>query len=55
MESRGIEDLKSAGIDVHENSAEEIAEFKKLVQPLYTEVVSENVAKEFIKAAEANQ
>jgi TRAP-type C4-dicarboxylate transport system substrate-binding protein len=55
VENQGIEDLKSAGIDVHENSAEEIAEFKKLVQPLYTEVVSENVAKDFIKAAEANQ
>ena len=55
VEKRGLEDLKSAGIKVYVNSPKEIAEFKKLVQPLYSTVVSEKIAQDFIISAEANR
>lgn len=55
VEKRGLEDLKSAGIKVYMNSPEEIVEFKKLVRPLYSTVVSDKIAKDFITAADANR
>ena len=55
VEKQGLEDLKSAGIKVYVNSPEEIAEFKKILRPLYSTVVSEKIAKDFTTAADANR
>ena len=55
VEKKALEDLRAAGVEVYVNTPEEAAQFRAKVQPLYTDVVSEKVAKDFITAAEANK
>jgi TRAP-type C4-dicarboxylate transport system substrate-binding protein len=51
----GLETLAKTGIQIYVNTPEELAEFAKLIRPVYTKVVAKDVADTFIKAAEANK
>ena len=55
IETRGINALKAAGVQVYENTPEERAEFATLTRPLYAKVTSPEIADLFVKAAEANR
>ena len=48
----GIDSLKKTGVEVYLNTAEERAEFAKLVKPLYSEVVPPEVADLFVKTVD---
>ena len=52
MEKSDLDTLKAAGVQVHESTAEERAQFENLARPLYAKVTSPEIAEMFIKAAE---
>jgi TRAP-type C4-dicarboxylate transport system substrate-binding protein len=51
----GLDDLRQAGMQVYENTAADKAKFADLIRPNYTDIVSEDIAKMFIQAAEKNR
>ena len=55
IEKTGMEQLKATGMKVHMSTLDERSLFAKLVRPVYSKVVSEEIAKAFIAAADANR
>ena len=51
-EAQGLDALKKAGMQVYVNSSEDKAKFAALIKPNYTKIVSEEITKMFIQAAE---
>ena len=54
-ESEGLAALRSAGMEVYVNTAEEKAKFAELIRPLYSEIVDAKVAEMFVQAARENR
>lgn len=55
VEKTGLDQLKGTGMKVHLSTPEERLQFAKLVKPVYSKVVSEEIAKAFIAASDANR
>ncbi len=53
--SQGLDKLREAGIQVYDNSPEEISQFARVVQPLYSQTLGEETAELFLEASRANQ
>jgi TRAP-type C4-dicarboxylate transport system substrate-binding protein len=51
----GLEALEKTGIKIVRSTPQELAEFAKLVRPLYPKVVGPEVAEQFVKAADAQR
>jgi TRAP-type C4-dicarboxylate transport system substrate-binding protein len=54
-EAKGLDDLRKAGLEVYVNTSADKAKFAELIRPNYTDIVSEDIAKMFIEAAEKNR
>ena len=54
-EAQGLADLRKAGMQVYVNTSADKARFAELIRPKYSEIVDEQIAKMFIKAAEENR
>jgi len=55
VETKGLDDLRQAGMKVYENTAVEKAKFAELIRPNYTDIVSADIAQMFIKAADKSR
>jgi TRAP-type C4-dicarboxylate transport system substrate-binding protein len=55
VETQGLDDLRQAGMQVYENTAADKAKFAELIRPNYTDIVSEDIVKMFVQAAEKNR
>ncbi len=55
ISDKALEDLEAAGIAVHDSSDEEISLFSEMVKPVYRQTIGEELADEFLQAAQANQ
>jgi len=55
VEKTGLDQLKGSGMKVHLSTPEERSLFAKLVKPVYSKVVTEETAKAFIAASDANR
>ena len=55
VEAKGLDDLRKAGMQVYINTPADRAKFAELIQPKYTEIVDEEIAKMFIQAADKNR
>jgi len=55
IEKSGLEQLKATGMKVYISTLEDRSQFAKLVRPVYSKVISEEIAKAFIVAADANR
>ena len=55
VEIQGLDDLRKAGMQVYVNTSADKAKFAELIQPNYTDIVSENIVKMFMDAAEKNR
>jgi len=55
IEKSGLEQLKTTGMKIHMSTSEERAQFAKPVRPVYFKVISEEIAKAFIAAADSNR
>ena len=53
--AKGLDDLRKAGLQVYENTSADKTKFAELIRPNYTDIVSEDIAKMFIQAAEKNR
>jgi len=51
----GLKALGATGVEIYKNNTEEIKQFANLLQPLYPEMVSPEIAKAFVEAANANR
>ena len=54
-EAKGLDDLRKAGLQVYVNTSADKAKFAELIRPNYTDIVSEDIAKMFVQAAEKNR
>lgn len=55
ISAKALDDLRAAGLEVYENTAEEIAQFSELVRPIYARTLGEETARVFLEAAQANR
>lgn len=55
VETKGLDDLRQAGMQVYENTAAEKGKFAELIRPNYTDIVSADIAQMFIKAADKSR
>ena len=51
----GMKALAATGVGIYKNNIGEIKQFANLLQPLYPEIVSPEIAKAFVEAANANR
>ncbi len=51
----GLKALGATGVEIYKNNSGEIKQFANLLQPLYPEMVSPEIAKAFVEAANANR
>ena len=55
VEAKGLDDLRTAGMQVYVNTSADKAKFAELIRPAYMEIVDEKIAKMFMQAAEKNR
>jgi TRAP-type C4-dicarboxylate transport system substrate-binding protein len=55
VEIQGLDALRKVGTQVYVNTSADKAKFSELIRPNYTNIVSENIVKMFMDAAEKNR